>query len=753
MVTEMALFTRRVNRIGPPLAQYVDEPADDVRIGIACSGGGIRSAAFNLGALQALQDRSLLQRSEYLAAVSGGNYVATALTITAATSEDGRLDDPQVWSHGSPEERNLRHHTDYLAPGLLGRLWFALNLLYGFIVNYLPFVLAAFVLGRVVGWGLKDLAGSEPDQLLWGRPSPAARATSAVLLALGGLAIAVGLGQVCVRRLRDGRGLPSNHNRQTYEDVAGLMAAVGMIVVALVTLLPTALVLYRQWSTWLLTEVFAQRASAFDTSTRARAWIAAFWLLTALVLAAVALLMARHGRARRLMLALAGIGAFGMLAVPFLSSLEYSSRRGLSSGRDAASVVVSLAILLAMAVFVHNRRYSMHLFYRERLCRVFAVQRTGQDPPGDAQALDYDKPLRFSDIGHELEARAERRGRRRLPKLVICCAVNVTAHDAPIGRFAGSYTFEANRVGGPLLGYRATSEVEHEGRIKGTALTLPSMMAVSGAALSPVMGRFTQPSIRFLMALTNVRLGVWLPNPHWRSDRRSAAVGSESKQPDSAPQGVWWRRAARTVVDGWNEPGALYVFREALGMTGGNLRFIYVSDGGHFENLGLVELIRRRCTHILCFDATGDRPTGGLDIGRAVALARSDLAADVLLDPSATLAGPDGFAEDRVATGEVRYPNGPAARLVYARAVLTKDSSWDLRSYARRDPRFPNHSTSQQIFTDEQFQAYRSLGYQAGMSAADELNLPGFLLRGRPDADPEADAEQGLAAVLSADGG
>ena len=92
------------------------------RVGICCSGGGIRSAAFNLGALQALQEERVLGSAEYVAAVSGGNYIASALTISHAYAEPGAEDGHPLWAHGSPEERLLRRNTNYLAPGFTGRV-------------------------------------------------------------------------------------------------------------------------------------------------------------------------------------------------------------------------------------------------------------------------------------------------------------------------------------------------------------------------------------------------------------------------------------------------------------------------------------------------------------------------------------------------------------------------------------------------------------------------------------------------------
>ena len=302
----------------------------------------------------------------------------------------------------------------------------------------------------------------------------------------------------------------------------------------------------------------------------------------------------------------------------------------------------------------------------------------------------------------------------RGPPLFAWVNVNVTSDEVPVGRFAESFTFTHAKSGGPRFTYQDTTRFEESRGPKGTALTLPSIMAVSGAALAPLMGRFTFPPLRLLMALTNVRLGVWVRNP------RHPSFDARPERPHGRLGRLW-----ASVVEGWREPGALYVLREAIGgLTLTKRRFIYLTDGGHWENLGLVELLRRRCTQILCFDASTDADGAATDIGRAIALARSELGADIVLDPAPTMPRDGTHSADLAVLGEVRYPDGDKARLVYAKAALTEDLSWDLRSFHHRDGRFPHHSLSRQIFTDEQFEAYRSLGHAAGRRAAAVLNLP-----------------------------
>lgn len=700
---------RKLPNVG---AEYVEDPPEGMRIGIALSGGGIRSAAFNLGAMQALQRQHVLERADYLTGVSGGNYVASALAITGAYSDPDTDNGKPHWSNGSVEERYLRQHTNYLAPGRVGRLWLALSMVYGFILNYLPFVLCAFIGGRLTGWAL-HLLDLPLDRLrLNGLDLPASPTLTVLLIAAAALLVIAVL-FVAYRRFNDIRRSPRNYGETRSEGMAAnLVTLVGVILVLLV--LPPLASLYRTVSTTMISWLFRESPETFDL-TQGRIAIGAVWLVLSLVLAVAALALSRRFRALRLMLVLSGLGSAGLLLVPLLSSLEFAARVGIRGAGDLLGVLTAVAVVGLMSIKVHNRRYSMHLFYRERLNSVFALRRkVDEDGNVVCEPIGYDERLYFSKIGCKLGASG-----RKMPKLIVCCAVNLTSDEVPVGRFAESFTFEHDQSGGGLFGRRGTDWYEEQTGLPGTQLTLPSIMAVSGAALSPLMGRFTYPPLRFLMALTNVRLGVWIKNPlHPRWQHKPE------------PPRTWAARLRASVRDGWHEPGALYVLREALGATRSTHRFIYLTDGGHWENMGLVELLRRRCTHVLCFDASSDPTGAGLDIGRAIALARSELGADVELDPRSTMPGDDGMSEAMAVRGQVRYPDQDGeAKLIYAKAVLTRSASWDLHAFKAREGRFPNHSTSQQMFTDEQFEAYRRLGYEAGTEALGLLNIPEALLR------------------------
>jgi hypothetical protein len=158
-----------------------------------------------------------------------------------------------------------------------------------------------------------------------------------------------------------------------------------------------------------------------------------------------------------------------------------------------------------------------------------------------------------------------------------------------------------------------------------------------------------------------------------------------------------------------------------LGQNSVNDAYLYVTDGGHYENLGLVELLRRGCTEIFCFDASGGTRLDAL--GDAIALARSELRVEIE-DFDATLLEED---DERVAprccvSARIRYPRGQIGTLVYARTVVTPEAPYDVQAFRIRDKQFPHHSTLDQLYTDEKFEAYRELGAQAGRAAISEAD-------------------------------
>ena len=233
-------------------------------------------------------------------------------------------------------------------------------------------------------------------------------------------------------------------------------------------------------------------------------------------------------------------------------------------------------------------------------------------------------------------------------------------------------------------------------------LTLIDMVAVSGAAVSPAMGRMTRPSMRLLLGVADARLGMWLPNP---LHRRLA------KPPTS---GFWPR-----IYWQFRQPGLLSLAREIIGGLTFHGSWLYVTDGGHYENLGLVEALRRGATEIVAFDASGDTPFSLSTFGEAAETARTDLGVEIaLVHPDAlSQVGTSGCAKGLAAVATATYANGVVAMIYLCKAARVADLPLDVKTWADGHPMFPNDSTANQFYGDREFEAYRRLGYEAGLQA------------------------------------
>lgn len=142
--------------IGLPLSFPFSPPKpavpDPSTTGICCSGGGIRSAAYNLGALQTLQAEGVLKTAKYLASVSGGSYIAASYAMVISRS-DPAATDPAPYAPGSPEEHFLKTHSAYLGPpGIAGKSWMLVRLLAGMAVNFGFVIIFLYLVARPLGW-------------------------------------------------------------------------------------------------------------------------------------------------------------------------------------------------------------------------------------------------------------------------------------------------------------------------------------------------------------------------------------------------------------------------------------------------------------------------------------------------------------------------------------------------------------------------------------------------------------------------
>jgi hypothetical protein len=733
-------------------------------IGICCSGGGIRSAAFNLGALQSLDEAGVLRRADYLSAVSGGSYIASAYAVASRHSDPELLAQRPAFAPGTPEESWVRNHCSYLTNGFSDTVRVVAIALVGLLANVVFFTTLLWTLARPLGWfyawwqpSLRVPAGCTP-----GLSPDAAEAAGcydpAGLTGLGGWAVAAGgtalAGIVLalgVRMFEPGWPL-----RQSLRRVAGLLLAAGAALALVTLVLPELIVFTRNvlggqpeagpvstttgsgsssdkgaanlgfiaivggaaTAVALIVQVAAPLRTVVETGTRAVAR-ATRWTQRL-----------SRGLRRVANLILGTLIGPLALAAGALFILNGGAQSRTPSRGELLLWAVMAVLTLVMLWFADVTSWSLHPLYKWRLSRTFAVVRApgGADAGGKAALLPYEKPLKLSEFAPE-QFPGSAPDRPAFPELLVCAAVNVSDQGTtPPGRSSLSFVFSPRRVGYPgrvvvtriapwwrRLLYPAQTELEtvsygpldvdtadYEARVgkrRTRDITLSAAVAMSGAAIAPSMGKMTRPPFRFLLALTNVRLGVWLPNP------ANMPAGCSPGDRGGLPA----------------NPRQVRLLFEVLGRHRVRSKFLYVTDGGHIENLGLLELLRRRCTAIVCLDAAGGSTTRFSTLGEAIALAASELNVAVDIDPAVMGAQTAGHNACDHVTGTIRYPDGTTGTLVYGKALVTPGSPWDVRAYDAKDPLFPVHPTTDQLFSGETFDAYQALGRCVGAACAAEI--------------------------------
>jgi hypothetical protein len=332
---------------------------------------------------------------------------------------------------------------------------------------------------------------------------------------------------------------------------------------------------------------------------------------------------------------------------------------------------------LLMSRLISINKFSLHSVYRNRLIRAYLGASNPKRDPNPFTGFDPKDNLRLSQLA----------GQR--PLHVVNMALNLVSDDnlAWQQRKAETFTASALHVGSFRLGYRRASDYAQNEKKQG--LSLGTAITISGAAASPNQGYHSSPTVAVLMTLFNVRLGAWLGNP--------GPAGNDVFRKSS--------------------PGnaALHVAREAFGLTDNDSPYVYLSDGGHFENLGLYEMVLRRCHLIVVSDAGCDPDCHLEDLGNAIRKIRIDLGVPVDMDRFNIQSRRSGVAGRHCAIGEIRYDHvdGPQARrglLIYIKPSVSGDEPRDVFNYTQTCPAFPHESTGDQWFSESQFESYRMLG-------------------------------------------
>jgi hypothetical protein len=168
-----------------------------------------------------------------------------------------------------------------------------------------------------------------------------------------------------------------------------------------------------------------------------------------------------------------------------------------------------------------------------------------------------------------------------------------------------------------------------------------------------------------------------------------------------------------------------YLLRELFGIADEKNRFVNVSDGGHFENLGIYELVRRRCKVIIASDAECDELLQFGSLGNLVRVCETDFGAKIEIDVSAIRQQKNGFSLAHCSVGKITYSNGSTGYLIYLKASVSGDEDVGVTQYRSVHPSFPHETTADQFFSEDQFESYRKLGQHVVRTSLRGGNQPG----------------------------
>lgn len=682
-------------RADPPVLEKPRSAPEDERtfdpaaIQLCCSGGGIRSAGFTLGALYELEDAGLMDRVRTVAAVSGGNYAATAWVLQRAQpetnmpgneslrpadlvirrlmhdenplarpgSEDSeallrvRLDDESGRSVERSNARLGRHR--YLANhagGLMRSVVFALGAVMANLAQLLAIVIP-------LGWLLGELL-SQPDV----HPTLRRALEEPTLLQIEDRHWQPGLLLIgsAIAILALGALFSNPRWQQRLKALAFLALFTGGLSLTLLVAAP--------WTMVQFARLGDERSRAFTVGGISLITIAGSMLR--LVADPLRRQAPRFGG---VVLAIGLVLLLGKVAIDTIDEDGVFAQPWLVLGAVAAFVLC--------AFVVDTQTASIRELYRTRLAAAFCVDERFNTSRTTWEGLrNADPPL---------------------PELVVCCAASRVGL-APNGMPAESFTISQHRV----RHYRAAGEVSvpterYVSTLRSLAqrrLDRPSnWMATSGAAFASAMGQASLGSTNALLAALNADLGVWLPAPR---------VVATPTAPDLFP------------------PVRLgHLVNEIFGLYADNDEQVFVADGGHVENLGLLELLHEahriglhpgRPHTIVSLDASGDDLGSFATLRAALRVADTVLPQRLWFDTSELDASPLPADTSTYAVPFWRWddrplPESPWRRslrvgtIYYVKLQPSLDQSDAVRRFAMVDPKFPRYSTANQLLDDQQF--------------------------------------------------
>lgn len=409
----------------------------------------------------------------------------------------------------------------------------------------------------------------------------------------------------------------------------------------------------------------------------------------------------------------------------------------------------ALLLIGGTLIFFDPARVGMHDFYRSRICRCYL---------GAARAAYQPKPWPTSEqFGDDLtlgEMRQYTQNQR--PIHLVCCAANNIAGDTLGSLYRGARSAVISPFGISLGNNAATCD----------DLRFSSALTASAAAFNSQMGRVSMdlgPAVAFVMSAFNLRLGLWVPHPLMVNPRpptlagrpffyemfgltqcdpvppEKTNLGHEGKKPSTNPviKGLktFAQHIDRKVINPVARQKKVKEMKakvtELSAQAGQysekhlrDLQFLHLSDGAHFENLGLYELVRRHCRYIIVSDCGTDPEVAFDDLAIALRSIREDFGVEIDLDVSPLRAESSGHARQHAVVGTIHYDGfggTDKGTILLFKPALTGDEPTDILQYQARNPAFPHEATGDQFYDEAQWESYRRLGEHAGDSVFRQL--------------------------------
>jgi hypothetical protein len=685
--------------------------------GLAISGGGIRSASFGLGVIQALVANNVLSKIDYLSTVSGGGYIGAALTWAlkqgskdAGTSPENfplgkkntKSDNTGSQGQSSYGEKNrlldyIRQHASYLTPtSKLDIVSFAAVVIRAMSISlfvYFSFLSIAITFSLWLIYHINDAFYffSNTYSFIVGHQIAEKHRDKGVLLVVG-LYI---LGFIFLKGFLYSLGTYFRNNKASQKRY--LLFIKGQQSIGLLLKLGFTCIVFG--SLPYVIGLIGTTAKAYNLASGSTIYgiLVGLWQYT----------KAKKndnssGPVSDIVIYSGVIALFyGVLLLAYLSTGFFLNLHTPTHDfRHFNYYLVFIFLSILFGLFVNLNLVGPHNLWRSRLMETFL-------PNKEAVNKNTWMPATEADDAHMEDMCDENNPR---PYHII--NTNIILANSPAvdrrSRGGDNYILSPLYCGSSATGWRFTKDLHKQNK---RGITLASAMATSAAALNPNAGVSGAGVTRnyvvsILLAFLNLRLGFWTKNP-------------DPKKADFfMPPNFFF-------------PGLSgEIFRTGLSE---NNRYIQLSDGGHFENLGVYELIRRKLDLIIVSDGGADLPFNFDDLANAIEKVRVDFGVSIKFLDGYNLDNilPGTVRHDNAITGfeskyeiaqkgfaiaDIIYPGKPdkPGKLVYLKLAMIDEMPTDIYSYKGVNPTFPHETTADQFFTEKQFEAYRELGYSIG---------------------------------------